>query len=38
MALNTEDKPRDFPFKEMCKAAEERIREGHTVYQKFTCA
>ena len=33
-----DDGPRDFPFEEMCKQGQAKIREGVLVYQKFTCS
>jgi predicted RNA-binding Zn-ribbon protein involved in translation (DUF1610 family) len=29
---------KNHPFHEVCRTADERIKEGHTVFQKFTCA
>jgi transcription elongation factor Elf1 len=31
------DKPRDYPLDEILKGAAEKIAEGWTVHQKFTC-
>lgn len=28
----------DHPFEEICKAAEERIKQGHLIFQKWTCS
>ena len=28
---------KNHPFADVCESAEQRIREGHTVFQKFTC-
>ena len=28
----------DYPFDEVCKAADKLVGEGHDVYQKFTCS
>ena len=39
MASNTERRQTlDAPFDVAAKAAEKLVREGHTIYQKFTCA
>lgn len=27
----------DFPFEEICAAAEQKLKEGFEVYQKFSC-
>jgi hypothetical protein len=29
---------KDFPFDEICQAADQKVKEGFEVYQKFTCA
>ena len=33
-----DDKPTDYPFEEMLKAAQAKIDKGMLVYQKFTCS
>ena len=33
-----DDKPTDYPFEEMLKAAQAKIDKGVLVYQKFTCS
>ena len=33
-----DDRPRDYPFEEMCAQAQAKIKQGMLVYQKFTCS